>query len=335
MKILYSVQATGNGHISRATELWPELSKHGQVDILLSGSNCDLQTNMPVRYRTKGLSLFYNCTGGLDYWQILKGIQPWRIRQEIRDLPVEKYDLIINDYDYITSAACSRKGIPSVHIGHQASFQSAKVPRPEVKSFMGELILKNFVKATCYTGIHFKKYDDFISPAIVRKEILQAKEINKDHITVYLPSWNEEQLTRIFSQLKRFTFHIFCRSSKTIRKENNILFLPVNKMLFSNSLIECAGIVTGGGFETPAEALHLGKRILSIPIRGQYEQQCNAAALKQLGAYMITQPDEHFYREFYTWINAPAPSRIDYSGSAPLLMDHIFTQFEKLQRRTA
>ena len=59
LQILYSVQATGNGHISRASEVYPYLSKYGNVDVLLSGSNCNLPVNMPVKYRLPGISLFY------------------------------------------------------------------------------------------------------------------------------------------------------------------------------------------------------------------------------------------------------------------------------------
>ena len=33
MKIFYAVQATGNGHISRAVELLPYLQQYGQVDV--------------------------------------------------------------------------------------------------------------------------------------------------------------------------------------------------------------------------------------------------------------------------------------------------------------
>ena len=112
MKIFYAVQATGNGHISRAMELLPYLREYGEVDIFLSGDNSHLKLDAPIRYRSKGISLYYNCKGGLDYWQMIKGFHPIRLRDEIRDLPVEKYDLVLNDFDYITSAACARKKLP-------------------------------------------------------------------------------------------------------------------------------------------------------------------------------------------------------------------------------
>ena len=83
MKILYAIQATGNGHISRAMELLPHLQQHGTVDIFLSGDNSNLTMDAPVKYRSKGLSLYYNCTGGLDYWQITKAFRLSRLKKEI------------------------------------------------------------------------------------------------------------------------------------------------------------------------------------------------------------------------------------------------------------
>ena len=72
MKIFYAVQATGNGHISRAMTLLPYLQQYGTVDIFLSGDNSNLQLDAPIKYRSKGISLYYNCKGGLDYWQMIK-----------------------------------------------------------------------------------------------------------------------------------------------------------------------------------------------------------------------------------------------------------------------
>jgi uncharacterized protein (TIGR00661 family) len=47
-------------------------------------------------------------------------------------------------------------------------------------------------------------------------------------------------------------------------------------------MVRCYGIITAGGFETPAEAMYMNKKLLSIPIMRHYEQECNAAALKKM-----------------------------------------------------
>ncbi len=331
MKIFYAVQATGNGHISRAMELLPHLQSYGTVDIFLSGANSSLVLDAPIKYRSNGLSLFYNCTGGLDYWKMMKGYQPFKLKREIQDLPVEKYDLVINDFEYITAAACIKKKITSVQFGHQGSFQSNKTPRPENKSTVGEWVLKNYAKATHHIGLHFEKYDEFIFHPVIKKEILDSEPTDKNYITVYLPSYCEPQLEELFHPFKDFNFQIFSKETPQEKKSGNILFLPVNSGLFNQSLVHCTGIITGGGFETPAEAIHLGKKIISIPIRGQYEQVCNAAALERLGIKCLKTIDENFPSIFYKWIEEKNTLCIDYSKTIPEALEYLFALNEKMK----
>ena len=330
MKILYAVQATGNGHISRVMELLPHLRQYGVIDIFLSGANSSLKLDVPIKYRSEGLSLFYNCTGGLDYWKMMRGYQPFKLKKEIRELPVEKYDLVINDFEYITAAACARKKIPSVQFGHQASFQSSQTPRPGNKSSVGEWLLKNYARTTHHIGLHFEKYDEFIFHPVIKKEILQAEPTDKNYITVYLLSYCEPQLQQIFHPLKEFRFQIFSKETTELKPSGNIQFFPVDKALFNQSLIHCTGIITGGGFETPAEAIHLGKKIISVPIRGQYEQVCNAAALEKLGIRCLKNIDENFSSVLYNWL-APTPVCMNYSQTIPEVLEYLFSMHEKMK----
>jgi uncharacterized protein (TIGR00661 family) len=335
MKIFYAVQATGNGHISRAIELLPYLQRYGTVDIFLSGNNAHLPVNAPVRYRSKGLSLYYNPTGGLDYWKMLRGFHPLHLRKEINDLPVENYDLVINDFEFITAAACARKKITSIQVGHQASFQSDLTPRPANRNLVGEWILKNYARATHYLGLHFEAYDDFILPPVIKQDILDAEPVDKGHITVYLPSCSGSYLEKIFQSFRHLSFHIFLKEVKQITIKGNLTMLPVDRQLFNKSLIECHGIITGGGFETPAEALCLGKKIITIPTRGQYEQQCNAVALEQMGVRSIRQIDPSFGLTLEQWMETSNMPRFNYSNSIPQLIDQLFTIYEsgKIQAR--
>ena len=84
----------------------------------------------------------------------------------------------------------------------------------------------------------------------------------------------------------------------------NITYFPVNQKFFNESLITCQGIITGGGFETPAEALYLRKKVLSIPIRNHYEQECNAAALKKMGVPVVYEVGDNFDEIIKNWMNA-------------------------------
>lgn len=325
MKIFYAVQATGNGHVSRAIELLPWLKQMGEVDIFLSGDNCHLPMDTNVKYRSKGVSLYFNSTGGLNYWKILRGIQPIQLRKEIQDLPVEKYDLVINDFEYITAAACARKKIPSVQLGHQASFQSPLTPRPATKNAFGEWVLKNYARSTHHIGLHFESYDDFILPPVIQQSVRMADPVDQGYITVYLPSFSHKQLIHTFSLFKDHRFQIFCKELKQTSAIGNISLMPVDKALFAESMINCHGIICGAGFETPAEALFLGKKLLCIPTRGQYEQLCNAAALQRLGVTCIKKLDADFPFIFQCWLNTKSVERILFKQSIPKILDNLLT----------
>jgi uncharacterized protein (TIGR00661 family) len=332
MKIFYAVQATGNGHISRAMELLPYFQRYGQVDIFLSGANNSLQLDAAVKYRSHGLSLFYTSSGGLNYWEIAKQVAPMRLWSEVRHLPVEKYDLVINDFESITSLACLFKKVPSVNFGHQASFISPKVPRPEKREWMGEWILRNYARATQYVGLHFKQYDDFILPPVIKREILQAEPRDKGHITVYLSSYSDATVRKHLRPLTEFRFQVFSKEVKQPTQDGNILFLPVSRNAFNKSLITCKAILTGAGFETPAEALFLGKKLMVIPIRGQYEQSCNAAALEKMGVPVLRTLDAGFAAMFRPWMDQKRKPCLhpDYSTEAIVsyLMHHCHLEKE-------
>ena len=304
MKIFYAIQATGNGHISRATQLYPYLQKFGTVDFLLSGNYASLDIELPIKFRSEGCSLHYSKCGGLNYWEIAKNIRPSQMYKDAKSLPLKDYDVIINDFDSITSLACKMQKSHSVQFGHQASFISGNTPRPEEKSLMGEMILKNYATSPKNIGLHFEKYDSFIHPPIIKDEILMAEPKDLKHITVYLPSFDKDCLEKAFNKLPDFRFQWFLNDVETIHTIGNITFFPVNQKLFNESLIHCHGIITGGGFETPSEALYLGKKILSIPIRNHYEQECNAAALQKLGVPVVYEVNDDFNIVIENWLNS-------------------------------
>jgi uncharacterized protein (TIGR00661 family) len=320
MKILYAVQATGNGHIARAIEILPYLKKYGDVDIFLSGSNSHLQVDLPVQYRSRGLSLFYSPQGKLDYWRIGKELQITSAIKEAMELPVQKYDLVINDFESITSLACRLRKKASIGFGHQASFQSRLTPRPAKKDVMGETILRYYGWAQQYVGLHFESYDEHIFNPIIKEKILQAVPKNNGHITVYLPHYGLNSLHKEFATNKSVSFEIFSPFVSTPYTEGNCRFFPVSNEAFTQSMIHSEGVITGAGFETPAETLYLGKKLMVLPIRGQYEQLCNAAAMEKRRVTVIDKIDARFQYQLQKWLLAPAPSPLTITHSTEQLV---------------
>ena len=302
MKILYAIQGTGNGHISRAIELIPYLKEYGEVDYLFSGKSSTIEFPIEIKYKFNGLNLFYNNQGGLSYLDILKNNSISKTYKLVRELPVEKYDLVINDFEFVTSMACKLRKKPSIHFGHQASFQSTNVPLPVQRNFFQEYILKHFAEAENYIGLHFKSYDEHILPPIIKKDVIDAEPEELGHYTIYLPSVNYKILLPHLLKLKQHRFHLFTNEFFKSKIEANVTLFAIDSDWFTKSMIQSNGVITGGGFETPAEALYLEKKLLSISIKNHYEQQCNAAALRQLGVKVVEKIEENFSTVINQWI---------------------------------
>ncbi|EIA10319.1 glycosyltransferase family protein [Flavobacterium frigoris] len=328
MKIFYAIQATGNGHISRAMQLYPYLQKFGTIDFFLSGNNASLDIKLPVKFKSKGCSLHYSKCGGLDYWNIVKNIKPRQMYKDADALPLKNYDVIINDFDSITSLACKLQNVQSVQFGHQASFISEHTPRPEKKSFMGEMILKHYAPSPKNIGLHFENYDSFIRPPIIKDQIIEAEPKNLEHITVYLPSFDKDCLEKAFNKVNQVHFHWFLNDVESPYTIRNITYYPVNQKKFNKSLINCEGIITGGGFETPAEALYLKKKILSIPIRNHYEQECNAAALKKLGVPVVYDVEDDFNLIIESWLDKEILYPTIKANNIPETLEYLFDTYK-------
>jgi uncharacterized protein (TIGR00661 family) len=324
MKILYAIQATGNGHISRAREIIPLLQPYGALDLFLSGDNSQVSLDYPIKYRSKGFSIYYNKIGGLDYIRTFKNTKVKRLVKEIKDFPIEDYDLVINDFEFISAYAARLKRKEIIGFGHQVSFHSPSTPRPKRRSYVGELILKHYAPCQLGLGLHFDEFDKFIKKPVIRQEVrkLDVKELG--HYTVYLGHYHDEVVIKHLRRIKDVEFHLFSKEVKSPEKNKNITRFPVSNEAYLNSLAGCEGLITGAGFEAPAEAIFLGKKVMALPIKGQYEQLCNAKAMKNIGVTVAKKINEKFELKLYNWIRNVKPLQIDYPDDTAKMIEGIF-----------
>ena len=131
-------------------------------------------------------------------------------------------------------------------------------------------------RAQDHIGLHFKPYDDFIYPPIIRREVRRLQTRNENYIAVYLPSIHQNKLTKIFQSLPTWGWKIFSKHTSRTFKIENVEVRPIENKTWLEALTGCRGVILGAGFEAPAEALFLGKPLLVVPMTNQYEQQCNA-----------------------------------------------------------
>src|SRR6185436_18107071 len=132
MKILYAIQGTGNGHLSRAVDIIPELKKFGQLDLFVSGAQAEVKLPYPIKYKSKGLSFFFGKSGGINFYKTFQKNSFRDVVKEINSFPVDKYDLVVNDFEPISSWACRKKEIRLVGLSHQSALLSKKSPRPKI-----------------------------------------------------------------------------------------------------------------------------------------------------------------------------------------------------------
>ncbi|HVV55436.1 MAG TPA: glycosyltransferase family protein [Mucilaginibacter sp.] len=301
MKILYAIQGTGNGHISRAREIVPLLQQYGELDLLVSGTEAEVSLAQPLKYRLHGFSFVFGTKGGVDKWATYKLMNLRKLWHDIRHLPLKQYDLIINDFEPVSAWACRFQKLPSVSLSHQCSFISKKTPRPNRWNY-AEWLFKYYSPTTHHIGFHFERYDDFIHTPVIRSEIRNLEPSNDGHYTVYLPAYDDKTLVKYLRQTKA-RWQIFSKRQKTTYCEENISIFPVNNEAYNKSMASCTGLLTGGGFEGPAEALYLGKKVMMIPMTGQYEQRCNALAASRLGVPVLEAIDENFPDEINKWVD--------------------------------
>jgi uncharacterized protein (TIGR00661 family) len=309
MKVLYAIQGTGNGHLARATEIVPLLKLMADTDVLVSGTQADLSVPFDIKYRFSGMSFIVGKNGGVD---ILKTIQRMPLMQffrDIRKLRIEQYDIVISDFEPVSAWACWLHNKPCIGLSHQNAVLHPSAPQPEFNDWFGKFILRHYAPSTYQYGFNFKAASPDVFPPVIRHDIRNAHASKQPHYTVYLPAYSDEQICAVLSKIPGIEWQVFSKHSKKAYTIGNIQFQPVSLERFTQSFLNCTGLLCTAGFEGPAEAIYLGKKLCVIPMKKQYEQYCNAAYLKSMGIKVL----DHFTNsapELNNWIEHTEPLQI-------------------------
>lgn len=334
MKILYSIQGTGNGHLSRAISIYPYLKEFGTIDFLISGSNYSLDTPFEIKYKLPGVSFQYNSKGGIDYLNTIRQIDLKSWCKEINQSPVEEYDVVFNDFEPISARACLNKKVPCIALSHQASFLSPKTPIPPIaKDHLASAILRKFAPAHDKIGFHFQSYDSFIHTPVIKDDIRTCTVSEEDHITVYLPSFGLFYLRNLLSSIPNYKFEVFHSEIEEEIEYKNIKFKSISRAEFNKSLASSNGVIANAGFEIPSEAFYLGKPMLLIPITRQYEQACNAYAASKLGAQVIYKPNNQLKEQIIDKLLEFKPVKLDFPAHYHQFITEAFSKADQVRSK--
>jgi uncharacterized protein (TIGR00661 family) len=318
MKILYGVQATGNGHITRARVMAGALAAQGlDVDYLFSGRPAaqlfDMEPFGGYRCR-RGLTFRYGAGGRVSALGSLCNNSLWQLGREIRSLDLSGYDLVVSDFEPVTAWAARRQRVPSIGIAHQYVFNYA-LPG-EHQGRLTRAAIRLMAPVDTAIGLHWHHFDQPILPPLISPPRFPVT-LEADKILVYLPYETRAQLSAWFRHFADYRFVVYCDCPEP-SVQGNLHYRPFCRDGFERDLASCAGVISNSGFGLASETVQYGKKLLSKPYRGQVEQLSNAEIMQQLGLATVMQ-DPCDPLQLTVWLQQPNPAPAPYPDVAGAL----------------
>ena len=320
MKILYGVQATGNGHITRARAMNKALKKTDlTIDYLFSGRDREQFFDMEEfgDFDCRSGMTFVTEAGNVKIFETAKQNKFRQLLRDIKTLDLSSYDLVLTDFEPITAWAAKLQGKQSVAIGHQYAFDH-KIPKCGNNPITA-LFMQYFAPASIRLGLHWHHFDCPILPPIADTHD-QAIATVDNKILVYLGFEKQNEILELIKPFTDFDFYVYGKVDQA-EDNGNVKLRPLSREGFLNDLASCNGVITNAGFELASEAIHLGKKLLVKPLKGQMEQLSNAKALEQLNLGMsMNQLDRTVLKD---WLDNFIGKRVIYPDVAHALAQWI------------
>tara|TARA_R110002126_G_scaffold38993_31_gene116104 strand:- start:158 stop:1204 length:1047 start_codon:yes stop_codon:yes gene_type:complete len=288
MKILYGVQATGNGHITRARALLPALQQQDiEVDFLFSGRPQEQLFDMEMfgNYSWANGFTFTTSRGKVRRFATLKQLKPLAFWRDVTQLDLSGYDLVLTDFEPVTAWAAKRQGVLSVGLARQYALRYPLAGKQS--AFWLNTAVRCFAPARHMLGVHWQPDFPDLLPPLLPETSLQPVQHSADtgqrpFILVYLPF---EDTSPVIDWLKHYPswhFKLYSNISE-LRSEQNVTLLPLSRSSFPGDLKRSSGVICNSGFGLCSEALIAGKKLLIKPLQGQTEQAYNSYSLVKMG----------------------------------------------------
>ncbi|RUO27040.1 glycosyltransferase [Aliidiomarina minuta] len=323
MKILYAIQGTGNGHLTRAYAMAAEFAQREdlKVDYLISGRSpsalFEMQAFGDFSWR-QGLS--FATRGGRVSLLGTVSKNPWlQFWQDVKELNLSSYDLVVTDFEPVAAWAAKRQGVPCVGLGRQYAFQKHNHQLP-INSLQ-RAMLKQFAPCDTAIGTHWQEVPELVPPLLghaLNSAGHGRTAMDIGHFLVYLPFESLAKIKELLAPFNNFRFSIF--HPQATRMENaHCQYYPPSRQGFAEVFSQVQGVISNAGFETSSEALALGKKLLVKPLSGQFEQYANAHCLAEhdLASVMFGLDRECMSM----WLRHAIPAQIKWPDIAPQLVN--------------
>jgi len=319
-KILYAVQGTGNGHISRARKLYPEFQRAGaDVTALFSGRSKSELKDMESfgDYKTATGVTFATKDGKISYRKTARELHGRTFVREMRALDLGPYDSIVVDYEPVTAYAAKLRDRETIGVGNQYAYHY-DIPKVGAHTPAMSTML-HFAPVTTPLGVHWDSFDQPILPPITDPP--EPGIIEPDKVLVYMGFENVQDIIDLVKPFVGERFFIYSPQVKEAKDEGNIFLRPLSRDGFRHDLATCARVFCNAGFELPTEVLSLGKPLMVKPLERQIEQEANALALQKLG---YGDAMTHFNQAaFGAWLEKDRTVKIEFPNTAKAIADWV------------
>jgi len=301
VKILYSVNGDGLGHTTRSIPIIKALSKKYNVKVIVGSKRSYEFMNKYIKNVTpfEGLRFVYDKNSVKLYKTIGRNAKTLFSRSSnfkaVYSI-IKKFrpDVIVTDCDYLTINVSNLFNIPLICVCNIHAMTELKydVPRKYKQSYYTMNILnKIFTNNIDYHVITTFFYPPvkhkytFLYPPVLRKQILDMHPTRKNYYLVYQTSGTSPVSTnkRVINVLKSVKAQFVVYGFERDGIDKNITFRKTNNDQFFKDFKDCRAVIANGGYSLISEAVSLHKPVLSIPIKGTFEQTLNAMQIKNLG----------------------------------------------------
>jgi uncharacterized protein (TIGR00661 family) len=292
--ILYGVNGEGAGHSTRAKEVISHLQgqRHSvhvvSFDRGLTNLRKDFEVTEIFGWRISYVNnqVRYRRTVARNLLTARRTVASVSRLKDLID--EEEVDLVVTDFEPLSSHAGRRKHLPVISIDNQHCLTNTDASYPgrhRRDAAAAKMVTRLMVPhASAYLVTSFfaarpTRPNTFVFPPILRECILKARPRQGEHVLVYVTS-SAPALEKLLASVRcSFVAYGFGREGQ----EGNIVYKKPSLDGFLADLVAAKAIIANAGFSLVTEALHLGKPYLAIPVEHQFEQVFNAYWVEKAG----------------------------------------------------
>jgi uncharacterized protein (TIGR00661 family) len=298
---LYGVVGEGLGHAMRSRVIAGHLEARGHhVKLAASGrAAAYLARHFEDVQPIPGFALQYAAGGVAPLRSVLQLCRSARaqVRETAalyrRSIAGFQPDVCLSDFDSFAHIFGLLFDRPVLSVDHQHVIDRCDHPRNIVQGVGAPLRLaRAIVRAKLPRCRHYVVSSYYLPPLrgraraattlvgpILRPEVLALSPARGDHVLVYQTA-TRDLIAPLF-ELPEQRFVVYgCGATGTTA---NVTLREFDERRFLADLASARAVICNGGYTLISEALHLGKPVLSVPLRRHAEQQLNAAYLAALG----------------------------------------------------